>query len=97
MLDRIALNFAQLPREHYTEAILALPTSEETPNQLDNDYAELKLVFNKILETMRAGGRLHIGPASDTIKKEAILSGFLIHHENTKVQIPWKNLIIRPY
>src|SRR5204863_1514661 len=49
MLDRIALNFANLPPNHYTEAILAHTPTEEQFGDIDVDYHELKLVFNKIL------------------------------------------------
>ena len=86
MLDRIALSFANLPQNHYAEAILALPPTEETPGEIDTDYNELKVVMNKILETMRPGGRIRIGqPSSDQITKEAILTGFLIENENQQV------------
>jgi Fe-S cluster assembly protein DRE2 N-terminus len=86
MLDRIALNFANLPQNHYSEAILALPSTEEASGEIDADYNELKAVMNKILETMKPGGRIQIGqPSSDQITKEAILAGFLIENENQQV------------
>jgi hypothetical protein len=85
MLDRIALNFANLPQNHYTEAIFALPSTEEKSGEIDADYNELKLVFPKILDTMQPGGRLRIGQPTDQITKEAILAGFLVETENQQV------------
>ena len=82
MLDRIALNFAQLPQSHYTEAILALPNTEETSGEVDKDYIELKAVLSKILDAMQPGGRVSIGRANEQIAKEAILAGFLVETEN---------------
>ena len=87
MLDRIALNFVQLPQSHYTEAILALPNTEETSGQVDKDYAELKAVFSKILDSMQPGGRVLIGRANEQVTKEAILSGFLVENENQQVPL----------
>jgi Fe-S cluster assembly protein DRE2 N-terminus len=85
MLDRIALNFANLPPNHYTEAILALPTTEETPGEVDADYNELKSVFDKILDTMQPGGRIRIGQPKNELTKEAILAGFLVETGNEQV------------
>jgi hypothetical protein len=85
MLDRIALNFATLPAEHYAEAILALPSTEESSGELDADYAELKTVFNKILATMCPGGCVRIGRPADSITQEAILAGFLVETRNKMV------------
>ena len=85
MLDRIALNFACLPQNHYTEAIFALPSTEEKSGEINADYKELKLVFPKILDTMQPGGRLRIGQPTDQITKEAILSGFLVETEDQQV------------
>jgi hypothetical protein len=82
MLDRIALNFAQLPQSHYTEAILALTNTEETSGEVDKDYIELKAVLSKILDAMQPGGRVLIGRANEQIAKEAILAGFLVETEN---------------
>jgi hypothetical protein len=87
MLDRIALNFAQLPQSHYTEAILALPNTEETSGEVDKDYAELKAVFSKILDAMQPGGRVLIGRATEQVSKEAILAGFLVETENQQVSL----------
>jgi Fe-S cluster assembly protein DRE2 N-terminus len=53
MLDRIAMNFAVLPSNYYNEAILALPPNEETANEIESDYIELKTVFTNVLQTMR--------------------------------------------
>ena len=85
MLDRIALNFAKLPHSHYSEAIFALPPSEESPEEFENDYTELKSVFPKILSTMQPGGRVRIGSAKEEITKEAILAGFVIETQNQQV------------
>jgi hypothetical protein len=85
MLDRIALNFANLPANHYTEAILALPSTEEASGEVDRDYQELKSVFTKILETMQPGGRVRIGQAGDAIAKDAVLAGFLVETDNSQV------------
>jgi hypothetical protein len=82
MLDRIALNHANLPQSHYTEAILALPSTEEKSGEIDAGYNELKLVFSKVLDSMQPGGRLRIGQPTDQIKKDAILTGFLVETEN---------------
>jgi len=92
MLDRIALNFAQLPQSHYTEAILALPNTEETSGEFDKDYAELKAVFSKLVDAMQPGGRLLIGRANDQVTKEAILAGFLVETENQ--QVPLEAVVI---
>ena len=88
MLDRIALNFAILPQNHYAEATLALPSTEEKPGEVEADYNELKLVFPKILDTMQPGGRLRIGQPTDQITKEAILAGFLVETQNEQVPPP---------
>ena len=85
MLDRIALNFAKLPQNHYKEAILALPSTEESFGEVDADYNELQRVFGKILDTMQPGGRIRIGQPSEQFTKEAILRGFLIESENQQV------------
>jgi len=87
MLDRIALNFAQLPQSHYTEAILALPNTEETSGEVDKDYIELKAVLSKILDAMQPGGRVSIGRANEQIAKEAILAGFLVETDNQQVPL----------
>src|SRR6202041_2380952 len=78
MLDRIALNFANLPENHYSEAILVLPPTEESSGELEADYNQLVPVLSKILNTMRAGGRVRIGSPTAQITKEAILAGFLV-------------------
>lgn len=85
MLDRIALNFANLPINHYAEAILALPDTEEKSGEVGADYNELKKVFGKVLKTMQPGGRIHIGQPSEQITKEAILAGFIVENENQQV------------
>jgi anamorsin len=85
MLDRIALNFANLPANHYTEAILALPSTEEASGEVNRDYQELKSVFTKILETMKPAGRVRIGQAGDAIIKDAVLAGFLVETDNSQV------------
>jgi len=87
MLDRIALNFVQLPQSHYTEAILALPDTEETSGEVDKDYAELKAVLSQILDAMKPGGRLLIGRANEQVAKDAILAGFLVETENQQVPL----------
>ena len=87
MLDRIALNFVQLPRSLYTEAILALPSTEEASGEVDKDYAELKAVFSKVLDALRPGGRVLIGRANDQVTKEAIFSGFLVETDNRQVPL----------
>ena len=94
MLDRIALNFVNLPANHYSEAILALPPTEEKAGELGNDYAELKAVFPKILETMQAGGRIRIGQAKDEVTKDAILAGFLIESQDNQVPTPLPSRVI---
>lgn len=88
MLDRIALNFVNLPANHYSEAILALPPTEEKAGEVENDYTELKAVFLKILDTMQAGGRIRIGQAKDEVTKDAILAGFLIESQHNQVPTP---------
>jgi hypothetical protein len=88
MLDRIALNFANLPGGYYKDAVLALPSSEETSGEVEKDYAELRNVFGKLLEAMQPGGRLKIGSPSEQLTKDAVLSGFLIETENNQVLPP---------
>ena len=85
MLDRIALNFVSLPASHYSEAIFALPSTEEKAGEVDNDYRELKAVFSKILETMQPGGKIRIGQAKEEITKDAILAGFLVESQDNQV------------
>jgi hypothetical protein len=97
MLDRIALNFANLPPNHYTEAILALPSTEENSGELDADYKELKSVFTKILETMQPGGRVRIGGAGQHITHDAVLAGFLVENDDSQVRFPKSTLLIIDY
>jgi Fe-S cluster assembly protein DRE2 N-terminus len=85
MLDRIALNFANLPVNHYSEAILALPTTEESSGEFEEDYNQLVTAFSKILNTMRAGGRVRIGSPTAQVTKEAILAGFLVETDSNQV------------
>jgi hypothetical protein len=85
MLDRIALNFAQLPSGYYTEAVLALPRTEERAGEVDTDYNELRVVLGKVLETMAPGGRIKVGQPGDQVVQEAILIGFLVERENDQV------------
>jgi len=85
MLDRIALNFANLPAGYYKDAILALPPTEETSGEVEKDYAELKNVFGKLLHSMQPGGRLRIGTPGEQLRKDAVLAGFLIETENNQV------------
>jgi hypothetical protein len=85
MLDRIALNFAILPSNYYSEAILVLPADEETSNEIENDYTELKSVFTKILETLQPGGKVRIGQPKAEFTKDAILAGFLVESQNSQV------------
>lgn len=88
MLDRIALNFVNLPQSQYKEAILALPALEETPGEVDKDYAELTAVFNKVIDAMQPGGRVSVGRgANEKFIKEAMLAGFLIETENQQVHL----------
>src|SRR5271155_1975085 len=87
MLDRIALNFVQLPQSLYTEAILALPNTEEASGEVDNDYAELKATFSKVLDALHPGGRVLIGRANEQVAKEAILAGFLVETDNQQVPL----------
>lgn len=85
MLDRIALNFAQLPPSHYSEAILALPSLEEKVGEVDADYRELIAVLRKVLDTMQPGGRIRIGHPGGQVVKEAILVGFVVETEDQQV------------
>jgi hypothetical protein len=85
MLDRIALNFAQLPSGYYAEAVLALPGTEERAGEVDADYDELRGVLGKVLETMAPGGRIKAGQPGDQVVQEAILVGFLVERENGQV------------
>lgn len=94
MLDRIALNFAHLPSNYYKEAILALPSTEEASGEVDADYNELKVVLGKVLESLQGGGRVRVGDASEDVRKEAILAGFLVEHENQQVRIPPPSFIV---
>jgi hypothetical protein len=94
MLDRIALNFVNLPSSHYSEAIFALPSTEEEAGEVENDYRELRAVLPKILETMQPGGKLRIGQAKEDISKDAILAGFLIESQNNEVQISTSKFLI---
>ena len=87
MLDRIALNFAYLPPSHYSEAILALPSTEEKVGEVDAGYNELAPVLSKLLETMQPGGRIKLGNAGEKIVKDAILAGFLVENENQQVSL----------
>src|SRR5579859_1422501 len=94
MLDRIALNFANLPAAYYKEAILALPSTEEESGEVEKDYIELKNVFGKLLETMQPGGKIKIGRPSEKLTKDAVLAGFLIETENNQVTIPLPRLAL---
>lgn len=85
MLDRIALNFAQLPSGYYIEAVLALPRTEERAGEVDTDYNELRGVLGKVLETMAPGGRIKVGQPGDQVIQEAILIGFLVEREHDQV------------
>jgi hypothetical protein len=85
MLDRIAMNLAVLPSNHYNEAILALPPNEETTNEIESAYIELKTVFTNVLETMRPGGQIRIGQPKQSFTKDALLSGFLIETRDSQV------------
>jgi hypothetical protein len=86
MLDRIALNFAQLPSSYYAEAILALPSTEEKVGEVDADYTELRAVLGKVLDTMRPGGRIKVGRPGEQFVKGAILLGFLVESDNQEVR-----------
>jgi len=86
MLDRIALNFAYLPSNHYSEAILALPSIEEKLGETEADYGELRAVLGKLLGTMQPSGRIKIGSAGEPFIKDAILAGFLVETENQEVR-----------
>jgi hypothetical protein len=92
MLDRIAVNFAFLPSNYYSESILVLPAEEETSNEINNDYTELKSVLTKILETMKPGGKVGIGQPETDFTKDAILAGFLIESQNSQVSPPYSQL-----
>lgn len=96
MLDRIALGFAKLPQNYYTDAVLALPDTEEQTGEIDADYTELKEVLTQILGTMKPGGRLRIGqPKEEKVTKEAILAGFLVETDNHQVKSRfWRMLTI---
>jgi hypothetical protein len=85
MLDRIALNFVNLPQNYYSEALLALPNQEEKEGEVTSDYNELKQVFPKLVATMKPGGTIIIGSPSEEIKRQAILSGFLTELKNDQV------------
>jgi hypothetical protein len=85
MLDRIAVNLAVLPSNHYNEAILALPPNEETTNEIDSAYLELKTVFTNVLQTMRPGGQIRIGQPKQAFTKDALLAGFLIETRDSQV------------
>jgi Fe-S cluster assembly protein DRE2 N-terminus len=85
MLDRIALNFAYLPPSHYSEAILAPPSTEEKVGEVGADYRELKAVLGKSLSTMQPGGRIRIGAGGTQLSKDAILGDFLVETENQEV------------
>jgi Fe-S cluster assembly protein DRE2 N-terminus len=85
MLDRIASNFVQLPSSYYTEAILALPSTEEWAGEVDADYNELGGVLGKVLLTMVPGGRIKVGQPGDQVLKEAILAGFLVERQGDQV------------
>jgi len=85
MLDRIALNFAPLPPSTYSEAVLALPSTEEKPGELNNAYTELKNVFDKIINTLTPGGRIRIGQPQDSVKSDAVLAGFLVEQDGEQV------------
>jgi len=88
MLDRIALDFANLPLNHYSEAILALSTTEESSGEREADYNQLVPVLSKILNTMRAGGRVRIGSPTVQVTKEAIIAGFLVETDsNTTILV----------
>lgn len=96
MLDRIALNFVNLPQSQYKESILALPALEETSGEVDKDYAELAAVFNKVIDAMQPGGRVSVGRgANEKFIKEAMLGGFLIETENQ--QVHFQNPFARHY
>jgi hypothetical protein len=85
MLDRIALDFAYLPPSHYSEAILALPNTQEAVGEVDADYGELKMVLDKLLNTMQPGGRIRIGAGGAQLSRDAILAGFFVETENQEV------------
>ena len=85
MLDRIALNFANLPAGFYKDAILALPATEESSGEVDLDYIEFRNVFGKVLEAMQPAGRIRVGKPSEQFTKDAVLAGFLIETENDQV------------
>jgi Fe-S cluster assembly protein DRE2 N-terminus len=85
MLDRIALDFAPLPPSTYSEAILALPPTEEKRGELENAYSELKNVFDKIINTLRPGGRLRIGQPQEYVRSDAVLAGFLVEQDGEQV------------
>ena len=94
LFDPLAPNLVTLPPSHYTEAVLVLPTSEEL--DLHTDFQELTMVFPRILDTMRAGGRLRIGrlngerllivKPTEQITREAILTGFVVETANNQVR-----------
>jgi hypothetical protein len=86
MLDRIALDFANLPVNHYSEAILALSTTEESSGEREADYDQLVPVLSKILNTMRAEGRVRIGSPTAQVTKEAIIAGFLVETDSNTVR-----------
>jgi anamorsin len=85
MLDRIAVNFANLPAGYYKDAILALPATEEASGEVDRDYLEFRNVFGKVLQAMQPGGRIKVGKPREQFTKDAVLAGFLIETENDQV------------
>jgi len=97
MLDRIAMNFVRLPENQYKEAVLALPTTEETSGEVDKDIAELTTVFNKVLNALQPGGRVFVGrAANETFTKEAVLAGYLIELENQQVYLTNTTAVYSP-
>jgi Fe-S cluster assembly protein DRE2 N-terminus len=85
MLDRIALNFAQLPENHYSEARLALSSQEERDGRVTNDYTELQPVLPKLLLAMKPGGRVLVGNPPEELIRQALLTGFLTDLQNNQV------------
>ena len=94
MLDRIALNFVNLPANHYADAFLALPPTEEETGEVENDYKELKAVLSKILETMQPGGKIRIGQPKEDVTQEAIITGFLVESQDNQVCYLYSSLLL---
>lgn len=85
-LNQIALNLVNLPPNYYSEAILALPSTDTSPDY-DPSYTELENALPQILATMNAGGHIRIGNPPPQFKKEALLAGFLLETQNNQVML----------